>query len=205
MHLLGPDGWLACSIHATSVLQMTHRLLCHGGILKSKALSRGDHVSFLLTRQLQLQLLLLSHVEPLYQHSRGRVYRILQASTKTAFDVFPCFHSIIHCRHVFPQGQACAILVTCISCTQQSRKFDHVCMVARCGMMSQELSDNFCTCAENIHDARDRMVPTYTECRHYMCCRCQGVSKTFRYAFQTLHCRLDITGTSYSETCETCT
>ena len=30
----------ACSIHVASVLQMTHMLLCHGGIMKSKALSR---------------------------------------------------------------------------------------------------------------------------------------------------------------------
>ncbi|DBB03659.1 hypothetical protein WJX82_000931 [Trebouxia sp. C0006] len=33
------------SIHATSVLQMAHMLLCHGGILKSKAVSRAQYMS----------------------------------------------------------------------------------------------------------------------------------------------------------------
>ncbi|DBA80660.1 TPA: hypothetical protein ACH3X1_007904 [Trebouxia sp. C0004] len=33
------------STHATSVLQMTHMLLCHGGILKSKVLSRAQYMS----------------------------------------------------------------------------------------------------------------------------------------------------------------
>ena len=35
----------ACSIHVASVLQMTHLLLCHGGIMKSNALSSNDLVS----------------------------------------------------------------------------------------------------------------------------------------------------------------
>ena len=36
---------LACSVHATSVLQMTHMLLCHGGVLKSSAMSKAQYMS----------------------------------------------------------------------------------------------------------------------------------------------------------------
>ena len=34
---------MLCSIHVASVVQMTHMLLCHGGIMKSKALDRAMH------------------------------------------------------------------------------------------------------------------------------------------------------------------
>ena len=32
-----------CSIHAASVVQMTHMLLCHGGLVKTGAISRVQH------------------------------------------------------------------------------------------------------------------------------------------------------------------
>ena len=34
-----------CSIHVASVVQMTHMLLCHGGIMQSNALTRVQHLS----------------------------------------------------------------------------------------------------------------------------------------------------------------
>ena len=36
-----------CSIHAASVLQMTHMLLCHGGIMQSKAMTKLEHMAAL--------------------------------------------------------------------------------------------------------------------------------------------------------------
>ena len=36
---------LACSVHAASVLQMMHMLLCHGGVLKSNAMSKAQYMS----------------------------------------------------------------------------------------------------------------------------------------------------------------
>ena len=35
----------ACSIHAASVVQMTHMLLCHGGLVKSGLITRNQHLS----------------------------------------------------------------------------------------------------------------------------------------------------------------
>ena len=32
-----------CSVHVASVVQMTHMLLCHGGILKSGAMTPSQH------------------------------------------------------------------------------------------------------------------------------------------------------------------
>lgn len=32
-----------CSIHAASVVQMTHMLLCHGGLIQSGAMNRVQH------------------------------------------------------------------------------------------------------------------------------------------------------------------
>lgn len=35
----------ACSLHVASVLQMTHMLLCHGGLLKSNAFTGSLHLA----------------------------------------------------------------------------------------------------------------------------------------------------------------
>ena len=32
---------MSCSIHVASVVQMTHMLLCHGGIMQSKAMDKS--------------------------------------------------------------------------------------------------------------------------------------------------------------------
>lgn len=45
--------------------------------------------------------------------------------------------------------------------------------------------DDFCTCAENVHDATDRMISGYAECTYYIWCTCQGASEasqSFRHA-----------------------
>ena len=36
---------VCCSIHVASVVQMTHMLLCHGGVLKSQAMDALEHFS----------------------------------------------------------------------------------------------------------------------------------------------------------------
>ena len=36
---------MLCSTHVASVLQMSHMLLCHGGVLKNKAMNRMQHVA----------------------------------------------------------------------------------------------------------------------------------------------------------------
>ena len=36
---------LACSIHAASVVQMTHMLLCHGGLINSGLITRNQHIA----------------------------------------------------------------------------------------------------------------------------------------------------------------
>lgn len=38
-------GLALCSTHVASVLQMTHMLLCHGGLLKSNAFSGTLHLA----------------------------------------------------------------------------------------------------------------------------------------------------------------
>ena len=34
-----------CSIHAASVVQMTHMLLCHGGLIKTGLITKNQHLS----------------------------------------------------------------------------------------------------------------------------------------------------------------
>ena len=34
-----------CSVHVASVVQMTHMLLCHGGVMKSKAMKPAHYLS----------------------------------------------------------------------------------------------------------------------------------------------------------------